>query len=171
MLALSDTRIAERKRRETALARFSAFKRSYDEAVFYQSQYTGLEPEANLRASRAAARRALEQFRPKDGSDAGLALAPGDFDAAEVAAIIERYYELALILAEAVSQPMPGEDPSSQAREALRILDRIARRSAPDPGFPRPPRQLPRTLGRSRRGRGRTQAGGGGNGGRAYRGG
>ena len=126
-LSLCESRIAERSRHDAARARFSAFNRSYDEAVFYQSQYTGLDPEANLRASRAASRNALEQFRPKDGPDAGLALDPGDFDAAEVASVIERYYELALILAEAVSQPISGEDRSSQAREALAILDRGAR--------------------------------------------
>ena len=77
MLAKCDARIADRARRERRRrARLEAFQRSYDEAVFYQSQYTGLEPEANLRASRAAARQALEQFEPADGRRAGSLSAP-----------------------------------------------------------------------------------------------
>ncbi len=125
MLAACDDRIARREARAAARARLAAFQRSYDEAVFYQSQYTGLEPEANLRASRDAARQALAQFEPKGGSGDGLALPPGAFDASEVEAVTERYYELALILADATAQPIAGEDPVAQARESLRILDRV----------------------------------------------
>ncbi len=135
MLALTDLKIAERESREAARARLSAFQRYYDEAVFYQSQYTGLEPEANLRATRAAARRALEQFHQQENSGAGLALAPADFDLAEVGVITTRYYELTLILADAVSQPLPGESASAQAREALQILNRIERVRPPTAVF------------------------------------
>jgi tetratricopeptide (TPR) repeat protein/tRNA A-37 threonylcarbamoyl transferase component Bud32 len=135
MLALCDLRIAGRKAREAARARLATFQRSYDAAVFYQSQYTGLAPEANLRASRAAARRALEQFEPSGDKAAGLALDPGVFDAAQVDDMTERYYELALILAEATAQPMASEDPAQQAREALRILDRIERVRPPTKAF------------------------------------
>src|SRR5207248_5694445 len=101
-LALGDRQLAERKGRDAARARLAAFERSYDEAVFYQSQYTGLEPEANLRASRSAARRALGLFDPNDGTGTGtgLALTPGEFDAAEIAVVTERHSELTLILAE-----------------------------------------------------------------------
>ncbi len=127
LLAVADRKIAERKSRDAARARFLAFQRSYDDAVFYQSQYTGLDPETNLRASRAAARRGLEQFQPDNGPGGGLTLASGDFDTANLGIITERYYELALILAEAVSRPMASEDPREQARRALEILDRIER--------------------------------------------
>ncbi len=126
-LAVCDGKIAEREARAAARSRLATFQASYDEAVFYQSQYTGLEPEPNLRASRAAARHALEQFEPAGGSGTGLALVPGALDASEVEAVTERYYELALIRAEAVSQPLAGEDPAAQAREALRILDAVER--------------------------------------------
>ncbi len=125
MLSVSDREIAERKDRAEGRARLAAFQSSYDEAVFYQSQYTGLDPAANVRASREAARRGLVQFRPRDGG--GLEIDRAHLDAAEVGDITSRYYELALILAEAVSQPLPGEDPAAQAREAMRILDRIER--------------------------------------------
>jgi eukaryotic-like serine/threonine-protein kinase len=125
MLAAIDREIAGHKGRVAGRARLAAFQKSYDDAVFYQSQYTGLDPAANARASRVAARLALEQFEPAEG--AGLAIASAQFDAAEVAEITARYYELALILAQAVSQSLPGEDPADQAREASRILGRIER--------------------------------------------
>ena len=35
-------------------------------------------------------------------------------------------YEMLMVLAEAVAQPLPGESPVRQAREALKILDRAA---------------------------------------------
>jgi tRNA A-37 threonylcarbamoyl transferase component Bud32 len=135
MLALCKARIAAQEARTAARARLVAFQRSYDEAVFYQSQYTGLEPEANHRASRDAARQALEQFEPQGGSGHGLVLAPDAFDASEVEAITERYYELALILADATSQPITSEEPVAQAREALGILDRIERVRPPTKVF------------------------------------
>ena len=135
MLELTHSKIDERTRRDAARARFSAFQRYYDEAVFYQSQYTGMEPEANVRASRAAARLALEQFEPSEGKGAGIALAPSHFDIAENGAITTRYYELALLLAEAISQPLPGEKARSQARDALRILDRVERVRSPTAVF------------------------------------
>ncbi|MGP0062492.1 MAG: protein kinase domain-containing protein [Isosphaeraceae bacterium] len=133
LLAMCDRQIDERTGRATSRARLSAFQGAYDEAVFYQTQYTGLDPASNVRASRAAARRALDHFHPMD--DAGLAVDRDHFDAAEIAEITARYYELALILAEAVSRPLQGEDPAAQAREALRILRRIERVRPPTKTF------------------------------------
>ena len=159
VLALTNSKIAERTRRDAARARFSAFQRYYDEAVFYQSQYTGLEPEANLRASRAAARRALEQFEPNEGRGAGLALAPAHFDPAEIGTITTRYYELALLLAEAVSQPLPGENAASQVQRGTGNPRPGRAGPFPDGGVPQPASRLSRTNGRPERGRGRAQAG------------
>ena len=62
-------------------------------------------------------------------------LAPSHFDVAEIGAITTRYYELALLLAEAISQPLPGENASSQARDALQILDRAERVRVPTAVF------------------------------------
>jgi tetratricopeptide (TPR) repeat protein/tRNA A-37 threonylcarbamoyl transferase component Bud32 len=126
-LALCDAKIAEQEDRAAVRSRLAAFQDSYDEAVFCRSQYTGPEPEAILRASRAAARHALEQFEPSAGLGTGLDLVPGALDASEVEAITERYYELALIRAEAISRPIAGEDPAAQAREASRLLDAVER--------------------------------------------
>lgn len=135
ILAMCDARIAERAARTAARARLAVFWRSYDEAVFYQSQYTGLEPEANVRAGRSAARQALQMFEPRASSGGALELPAGVFSPAEVAAITERYYELALILAEATSQPIAGENPVAQASESLQILGRVERVRPPTRAF------------------------------------
>ncbi len=135
ILAMCDARIAGREARTAARARLAAFRRSYDEAVFYQSQYTGLEPDANVRAGRSAARHALELFEPTAGPGRGLELFPGAFSPAEVDALTERYYELALILADATSQATAGEDPAAQARESLRVLGRVERVRPPTRAF------------------------------------
>ena len=136
-------------------SRLAAFQRSYDEAVFYQSQYTGLDPEANLRASRAAARQALEQFEPTGGTDAGLALRPGALRRRG-----GRGDHRALLRA--------GADPGRGrlATDGGRGPGRAGARGAADPrpgragpaadaGVLPPPRRLPRAVGRPRRGRGR----------------
>ena len=62
----------------------------------------------------------------------------------ERAEIVEGCYELLLILAEAVAQALPGEDPKQQAERGLQILDRAARlRPGVDAAYHLPPRRLP----------------------------
>jgi serine/threonine protein kinase/Flp pilus assembly protein TadD len=122
LLALSGRRIEEQQRLDAEKARAAEFRQVYDEAVFYQSDYTGLDPESNLRAGRSAARRALAMFGLGDGAEAGLHLDKTLFDPAEVEEITSSCYELALILADAVAQPLAGEDPVRQAREGLQLL-------------------------------------------------
>jgi len=134
-LSQSEQKITAQKNGEFAQAQFAAFERAYDEAVFYQSQYTGLDPEANLRASRASARLGLKQFDPKSAPDTGLSLPPNGLDTAEEDLITAHYYELALILAESVAQSIGTENPTAQAQEALRTLERIERVRAPTKAF------------------------------------
>jgi eukaryotic-like serine/threonine-protein kinase len=135
LLALSGERIAEAKSQAAAHARFVAFLRLYDDAVFYQSEYTGLDPEANLRASRAAASRALAQYGLSTGDGSNTGIDPPRFDKSEVETITANSYELTLILAELISKPLKGEDATEQAREALRILDGAQRLRAPTSAF------------------------------------
>jgi serine/threonine protein kinase/tetratricopeptide (TPR) repeat protein len=135
LLALSRRKIVDQESREAARARFKDFLRLHDEAVFYQSDYTGLDPEANLRASRNAARSALTLFGLDVKSDAKFALDPTHFDAREAEGITSSCYELILILAEAVSQPMKDEDPIEQASEALSILENARRIRTPTATF------------------------------------
>jgi eukaryotic-like serine/threonine-protein kinase len=135
LLALSNRSIAEQKSRESARNRFSNYQRLYDEAVFYQSEYTGMDAEANLQAGRAAARVALAQFGLATGEPVALKLDPAYFDPREVERIVDGCYELTLLLAEAESQPLKGEDRDRQAREALRVLDEIQRLRTPTPEY------------------------------------
>lgn len=126
-LDVSDRRINDQKNRAAARSRLAAFHRYYDEAVFYQSQYTGLEPEANNRAGRAAARNALKQFESEAGSSEVDPVRLGQFDAVERETLDSGRFELMLLLAEMVSQPIGDEKPEAQAREALKILDGATR--------------------------------------------
>jgi serine/threonine protein kinase/tetratricopeptide (TPR) repeat protein len=134
-LEQTDRKIADRTSRDATRARLATFHRYYDEAVFFQSQYTGLEPDANLRSSRAAALRALEQFEPNERPRAGLALAPAHFDPAEIGVLTKRFYELALIYADAMARPLSGEDPRSQSRAALQIVAKVERLRSPTAAF------------------------------------
>jgi tetratricopeptide (TPR) repeat protein len=134
-------RIAEHRDREEARERFADFQKLYDEAVFYQSDYTGLDPEGNIRASRASAARALAEFGLDPGEGlkevvAGdLAPDPRHFDSRELEKIKASCYELTLLLAESVSHALPDEDPARQARRALEILDSTGRRGRITPAF------------------------------------
>jgi eukaryotic-like serine/threonine-protein kinase len=123
LLALDGRRIAEQRAREEARARFSEFQRLYDEAVFCQSDFMGLDYEAGLQTRRASTRQALSRFGLGTGNRIDLALDPAHFDAREVDLINTGCYELTLLLAESVSQPLPGEDPARQGYEALEILE------------------------------------------------
>lgn len=135
LLGLTMRRIAAEKDRATKRAQFQDFLRLYDEAVFYQSEYTGLDPEASLRASRASARQALAQFALDDENETGPEIDPAHFDKDEQASIISKCYELTVILAEAVAQPLNNEDKSQQAREALKVLDGILRFRQPSAAY------------------------------------
>jgi tetratricopeptide (TPR) repeat protein len=124
-------KLAEQRRRESARERYARFLKLYDESVFYQSDYTGLDAEANIRASRASASQALALFgkdpvaKGSAEERKGLEVVPEYFDARELERIRGSCYELALLLAESTSQPLPGEDPASQNRKALEILETV----------------------------------------------
>src|SRR5262249_52666857 len=105
--------------RAQARARHEEFLKRRDEALLSDSQVPGLTASANLTATRTAARRALELFAVPPGPEDGLS-------EGEQAEIATGCYELLLILARAVAQPLEGEDAVRQADEALRLLDRAA---------------------------------------------
>lgn len=74
LLAASERNIAERKGRELSRGRLARFQQLLDEAIFCASDFTGMAPETKLRAGRAAARAALEQFGLRPGGPDRLAL-------------------------------------------------------------------------------------------------
>ena len=141
LLDVSTRKLAEQRGRESAREGLGEFQRLYDEAVFYRSDYTGLDLEANIRAGRASAGDALAKFGRRPGRDSGRSEAEGPppladyFDARELEKIDAGCYELTLLLAESVSQALPGEDPSRQNREALAILESARKLGGTTPAF------------------------------------
>jgi serine/threonine protein kinase/predicted Zn-dependent protease len=141
MLERCDRKIVEQHGYEAARGRFANFQRFYDEAIFYQSDYTGLDPEANIRASRTSAARALAEFGlgtirlEKEGDPAILAPDARHFDARELEKINIGCYELILLQAESVSHVLPGEDRARQVRQSLEILDSARRLRGITPAF------------------------------------
>jgi tetratricopeptide (TPR) repeat protein/tRNA A-37 threonylcarbamoyl transferase component Bud32 len=137
LVATAEQQMALESHRATAQARWTEFHRLHDEAVFYQSEYTGLDAEASLRASRDAARRGLSQFG-LDPDDTGHVTPDLDgLEPTQQAAVRIQGYELTLILAEAIAQPLAEEDPVRQARAALRILEQARRLRTPSPIYHR----------------------------------
>ncbi|WP_250847064.1 protein kinase domain-containing protein [Aquisphaera insulae] len=124
-------KIAEVNVRLAARARGEALRRFHDEAVFYQSQYTGLDSDANVRAVRKAARQAMDQFWPEGTPCCPDALDDWMVDDADRARILAEGYEVMLLLAEAVAQPIKGEHPAEQARLGTALLEEAARLHPP----------------------------------------
>jgi len=119
LLAQADRGSAEQGEREAERRRFEEFLRSRDEALFYETQFTGLDLPGNLEKSRSSARAALGIFADKVSAGGGWMLGPlpGSLSEAERSAVRERCYELLLILAEAEDRPDDG----------LAMLDAAAR--------------------------------------------
>jgi len=113
--------------------RHRLFLERRNEAFFHETWFTGLDLPANVQATRTAARAALGIFAGSAEDDAWtLPALPSSLTAAEQADIGEGCYELLLVLAEAVAQPLTGEDPALQGDRGLVILDQAARlRAAP----------------------------------------
>jgi tetratricopeptide (TPR) repeat protein len=120
---LLDEAAAARQAREN----YGRFQRAREEALFYESQFTGLDLPANLGATRRAAREAVEVFGPAVDPPAAAPWDSPHYSAGERAEIVAGCYELLLVLAEAVAQPQGAEDPHRQAKEALGLLDQAAR--------------------------------------------
>jgi eukaryotic-like serine/threonine-protein kinase len=108
--------------------RYRLFLQRCDQAFFHDTQFTGLDLPVNLQATRDAARAALGVFAVLGpGESWTLPAPPNSLSAPEQAQIAEGCYELLLVLAEAIAQPRPGEDPKHQAERGLRLLDQAAR--------------------------------------------
>jgi serine/threonine protein kinase/Tfp pilus assembly protein PilF len=125
LLVETDRRQDELATKVQARERFPAFQKGRNQALFYESQFTGLDLPANREGTREAARQALALFGLGPEGDGSLDLGPaGAFTPDEQKDIVRDCYELLLILAEAVAQPLPGEDPRRQAEWAIRLLNR-----------------------------------------------
>ncbi|MCI0458848.1 MAG: protein kinase, partial [Gemmataceae bacterium] len=123
---------------EQARARYRRFAAQREKALYHLTLFTGLDPEANRQATRAAAEEALAQFGLTAAAEAPLALERSYFTDQEQSEITDGCYELLLVLAEVVAHPRelvahlrPGQDPVDQAAQAVRLLDRASRLRPP----------------------------------------
>jgi len=113
--------------------RHRLFLQRRNEAFFHETRFTGLDLPANLQATRAAARAALAIFAVAGPGDSWtLPALPTSLSPQEQTEINEGCYELLLVLANAVAQALPGEDPILQGDLGLGILEQAVRlRSEP----------------------------------------
>ena len=121
-------RRAEHDSSEKARSRLREFQNLRDDALFQDTQLKGLDPTENVAAVRDLTLAALNLFaaggRPAD--EWTLARFHDSLTPEEQEDVVRGCYEMLMVLAEAVAQPLPGESASAQARAALVVLDRAA---------------------------------------------
>jgi serine/threonine protein kinase/tetratricopeptide (TPR) repeat protein len=134
LLTQARGRRAEHDARNAFRDHYRDFQERADNALFSDSQFTGLGSVENVRLIRDLASKALEVFAV-DGTAGDrwqLATLPASLTAQERENVLLGCYEMLLVYAEAVSQPLTDETKASQARAALEILER-ARDVCPRP--------------------------------------
>ena len=121
-------RHADHEAKETTRDHYRQFIRRHDDALFEDTQITGLDSADNLRVIRRSARAALELFAAdgQQGDEWKLQPWPPSLTEPQRNEVALGCYEMLMVLADAVAQPLPGESPTRQAQEALRILERAA---------------------------------------------
>ena len=129
---------AERVRAQTeqVRAQLGGFRENLDTAKFLDTRFGGLEPGNALEATCRAARAGLGIFGAGGGCDEwALGPLPAQLTFRERDEVTNGFYELLLILADAVAQS-PRATPEKQAERALRIIDQVPRaRSAQTRAF------------------------------------
>jgi serine/threonine protein kinase/tetratricopeptide (TPR) repeat protein len=129
--------------RQGALDRYEKFLQHRDEALFQGTLLTAIamaspdQASTDLHATQETARQALSLAGFSVAGEAGL---PRDahLTAVEQANLTNSCYELLLILAQAVGQPLPDmsvEEKREQAAQGLRILDRANQLGSPTRAF------------------------------------
>jgi eukaryotic-like serine/threonine-protein kinase len=116
-----------RIRIEAVRSRLSTFREHLEEAKFLDARFGGLEPDNAVEATCQHARASLATFGSVVDDDLWtLAPLPAELTARERDEVTNGFYELLLILADAVAQS-PGASHSERAEQALRIVDRAPR--------------------------------------------
>jgi tetratricopeptide (TPR) repeat protein/tRNA A-37 threonylcarbamoyl transferase component Bud32 len=110
-----------------------------NEAFRRVARYTGVDLPSDVQATRTAAQAALAVFADPGPDDRWtFARLPRTLPPDEQVRIQDDCYELLLVLADAVKEPMAGEDPVVQAGRGLKILDQApALHPQPTPTFHR----------------------------------
>lgn len=123
-LAKIEQRLAEMQGDDRADRRYRDFVNLRNEAMFHDSGFTGLDLPNNRKQTRKAAESALRQFGLVVDAPTAWTLDEPYLKDWQKREVIDGCYELLLVWAEAVAQPLSGEDPDTQARAALQILVR-----------------------------------------------
>jgi len=117
LLAQADRGRADQEEGERDRRRYVRFLQARRDALFHDTQFTGLDLPGNREATRRSARDALAVFAaPDPGGAWALGVLPDSLTDTERADITAGCYELLLVLAEATDRPDEG----------LRLLDRAA---------------------------------------------
>ncbi len=143
LLAQAERADAGERARRADQARYDRFQHLRDESLRYDAGFTGLDSPESLTATRSAARAALDIVSspgrhpprgvspPRQQGPLLARRANGSLPAAlpkeDQDRVAEGRYEMLLVLAGALAQPLKGEDGRAQAREALAALDEAAR--------------------------------------------
>jgi tetratricopeptide (TPR) repeat protein len=114
---------AEQKAKIEAQDRYHRFLDQRQEALFRDTQFTGLLPLTNLELTRKAAEGALSVFAQRQGQSAWtLGDLPAALSLEEQSEVREGYYELFMVLADVLAR-----QDKSQVDAALRVLECAAR--------------------------------------------
>jgi eukaryotic-like serine/threonine-protein kinase len=126
MFTVAKRRGDEKQARDADRERLREFLRRRDDALFQDAQLTGLDPNENVAVIRKATVEALTLFAASGQADNHWTLdrLPDSLTEQERERVIRGCYEMLMVMAAAVAQPLPGESASVQAREAIAILER-----------------------------------------------
>jgi eukaryotic-like serine/threonine-protein kinase len=112
-----------RDRMEAVQARLGSFREHLVEAKFLDARFAGIDPDNATEATCREARASLAAFgMAARGDEWTLAPLPAELTPRERDEVTSGFYELLLILAEAVAQS-PGASSAERAEQALRIVD------------------------------------------------
>jgi tetratricopeptide (TPR) repeat protein len=127
-LAAIRSRLTEDDARRRDARQLDEFRRLRDAAKFSASQSSGLNLVEGWKATRTAARNGLAVFGMGTGDRVAPTLAGRHLDQPETQEVRDGCYELLLILAHAVAEPVSGEETArAQAEQSLALLERAAR--------------------------------------------
>ncbi len=116
--------LAEQTAVKEAQDRLAKFRQLRDVALYLDTRFDGLEPGNSIDATCRSARAGLGVFGVGGAGDRwALATLPSELTEEEKGDVANGFYELLLILADAVSQS-PAAESCQQAEQALRIIDR-----------------------------------------------
>jgi eukaryotic-like serine/threonine-protein kinase len=125
MLREARRRANEKLVLEADRERLREFLSRRDDALFQDTELTSLDPLENVAVVRKSSLAALRVFAADGQGDLQWSLArlPDSLSQQERESIVLGCYEMLMILAEAVAQPLPGESATVQARKAIEVLD------------------------------------------------